>query len=68
MYTNLRLIRTEKSVTAKKMSELLSLKTKAAYYKKEIGMVNFTLNEAKIVADFFGMPIEEIFFNTKGSL
>lgn len=62
MFEQLRRIRNEKAVTAKKMSELLGLETEAAYYKKETGTVKFSLQEAKAIADYFHQPIEEIFF------
>jgi putative transcriptional regulator len=67
MYINLRIIRNNSSISAKKMCDLLGLKTKAAYYKKENGNVNFTLSEAKKISDFFGMTIDEIFFESKCS-
>ena len=35
------------------------------YYKKETGSVPFTLEEGKIIADIFNMPIEEIFFENE---
>ncbi|BCZ46972.1 hypothetical protein psyc5s11_30390 [Clostridium gelidum] len=62
MYANLRVTRNTNSISVKQMCNLLGLKTKAAYYKKEMGNVNFTLIEAKKISDFFNMPIEEIFF------
>ena len=67
MYSNLRIIRNKNSITAKKMCDILGLKTKAAYYKKENGNVNFTLTEAKKISDFLGMTIDEIFFKSKCS-
>lgn len=62
MYKKLREIRNKKSIPIDTFKNLLGLKTKAAYYKKENGNVKFTLNEAKIIADFLKLPIEEIFF------
>nr|WP_207716408.1 XRE family transcriptional regulator [Clostridium beijerinckii] len=46
------------------MKDLLGLKTKAAYYKKESGSVKFTLHEAKKISDFFKLSIEQIFFDS----
>ena len=65
MFEKLRKIRQEKNIKAIEISEKLGLKTEGAYYKKETGMVPFTLTEGKIVADLFRMPIEEIFFENE---
>ena len=62
MFHTLKQIRQENEVSAEKMAELLGLKTRAAYYKKESGSVKFTLEDAKKISDFFGVPVEEIFF------
>jgi putative transcriptional regulator len=67
MYNNLRNIRNNNSISAEKMCKLLGLKTKAAYYKKENGNVNFTLSEAKKISEFLKMTIDEIFFESKCS-
>lgn len=37
------------------------------YSKKENGIVRFSLIEAKLLSDFFSLPIEEIFFEEKVS-
>lgn len=37
------------------------------YSKKENGIVRFSLIEAKLLSDFFSLPIEEIFFEGKVS-
>lgn len=62
MFERLREIRAERGVSAQTMADLLGLETDGAYYKKENGSVKFSLAEAKIAADFFGMSIESIFF------
>lgn len=62
MFEKLRSLRISKGIPAEKLAEVLGLETKAAYYKKETGSVKFTLTDAKKIADFFKMPIEEIFF------
>lgn len=67
MFNKLREIRNSKNVSAEKMAAILGLETKAAYYKKETGSVKFTLAEAKKISDFFGLKIEDIFFNDKVS-
>lgn len=61
MFKQLRKIRNERNISALEMANLLGLKTAAAYYKKENGTINFTLEEAKKIADYLKMPIEEIF-------
>lgn len=55
-------MRINKNISVDEIASVLNLETKAAYYKKEAGTVKFTLIEAKKVADYFGMTIEEIFF------
>ena len=62
IYARLRAIRCKNNLPAKELSRALGLKTEAAYYKKESGMIRFSLHEAKIIADLFGKPIEDIFF------
>jgi len=62
MHEKLRRIRNRKSISAKEMADLLGLKTEAAYYKKESGMIKFSLDEAKKISKKLDMPIEEIFF------
>ncbi len=61
LYKKLRDLRNQQGIKAKEMAELLGLKTEAAYYKKECGKTRFSLQEAKIIADFFGKKIEDIF-------
>lgn len=65
MFKKLRKIRQEKNIKAKEIAKKMGLKTEGAYYKKETGVVPFTLEEGKIIADIFQMPIEEIFFTNK---
>jgi len=55
-------LRRERGLTHKDMAELINLKTASAYCKKELGYYPFSLEEAKIIADYFGKKIEEIFF------
>ena len=65
MFTKLKQIRSERNISAEEMATVLSLETKAAYYKKEAGNVKFSLDDAKKVSDFLKMPIEEIFFDNE---
>lgn len=62
MFQKLRKIRQEKNIKAKEIATKLGLKTEGAYYKKETGLVPFTLKEGKIISEILNMPIEEIFF------
>lgn len=55
-------LRLEQNITQQEMAELINLKTASAYWKKEAGHIPFSLQEAKIIADFFDKPIEELFF------
>lgn len=65
LFIRLRNLRNQKGITAKEMAGILGLKTEAAYYKKESGLIKFSLIEAKIISEKLDMPIEEIFFNKK---
>ncbi|SKC61808.1 helix-turn-helix transcriptional regulator [Maledivibacter halophilus] len=68
MYDNLREIRKSKSISASHMKKLLGLKTEGAYYKKESGIIKFSLDEAKKISEMLGMKIEDIFFGNKVSI
>ncbi|QOR33849.1 helix-turn-helix transcriptional regulator [Clostridium sp. 'deep sea'] len=63
MHTKLRYLRKQKRVSTETLAELLSLKSIGAYYKKEVGDRNLTLQEAKILSDYFGSSIEQLFFD-----
>ena len=65
MFIKLREYRRSNKVTGEQLSNLLGLKTKSGYYKKELGRVPFTLEEAKTVADFFQKDINDIFLKMK---
>lgn len=62
VFEKLRSLRAENGTSARMMADLLGLETEAAYYKKENGTVKITLIEGKKIADFFGLPIEVVFF------
>lgn len=53
-----------RNVTQEDLAKLLGM-TKQGYAFKENGKREFTLTEAKIIADYFGTSIEDIFFNQK---
>jgi len=67
VFDKLKQIRLSKNISAEQMACVLGLETKAAYYKKEAGNVKFSLDDAKKIADFFNMPIEDIFFDNEVS-
>lgn len=63
MYLKLRKIRIDRDIPVSKLCEVIKLKTESAYYKKESGAIKFSLIEAKDIADFLGLSIEDIFFD-----
>lgn len=63
MYDSLRRYRKEKGIPVAEMCQLLGLETESAYYKKETGFTKFSLIEAKKIANYFGLQIENIFFD-----
>ena len=65
MYEELRKIRQQKNIKAKEIADKIGLKTEGAFYKKETGIVPFTLEECKIISEMLGLPIEKIFFKDK---
>lgn len=65
MLERLRKLRKERNVSIAEMSMLLGFKTQSAYCKKELGYVPLSLNEARVISDFFGKSIDEIFFTNE---
>ncbi len=63
MYEKLRDIRKSRGVTCETMAEILGLKTRSGYSKKETGAIPFSLEEAQIISKYFSLPIESIFSN-----
>lgn len=61
MYKNLRRLRREKDIPVTRIRIMLGLKTDAAYYKKEKGIIKFSLDEALVISNFFKVPVELIF-------
>lgn len=66
MYEKLRSLRHEKELTGEYMAIKLGIQ-KAAYSKKENGLLRFSLREAKIISGIFGMSIDDIFFDDEVS-
>lgn len=59
--SKLREIREEKGLLQEDMAKLLGISL-CNYSKKESGIIKVSIIEAKLIADFFGKTIEEIFF------
>ena len=62
MLNKLKEIRENKGLTQSDMAELLGYKHKSGYNKLELGDRKITLEQAKIISEYFNMTIEEIFF------
>jgi putative transcriptional regulator len=58
-----RAIRIQKNIPASELIKLLGIKSKATFYKKERGLLRFSLDEAKKISCLFKMDLAEIFFN-----
>lgn len=63
MYINLKKIREQKGTTQDEMANLLGYRHKSGYNKLENGERKISIEQAKIISDFFNMSIEEIFFD-----
>ena len=61
-YPMLYIVRREK-VIHKTIAKKLSISPQR-YQLKESGKANFTLPEAKILSELYGMPIDELFSNS----
>ncbi|MCI2788762.1 MULTISPECIES: helix-turn-helix transcriptional regulator [Staphylococcus] len=62
-YPLLFVARREKGDTQKEVAKKLSISPQR-YQLKESGKANFTLPEAKILSELYGMPIDELFSNS----
>lgn len=60
MYSKLKGLMVEKRITQLELAEILKITGSALNYKIN-GKSDFTVTEAKVVANFFGKTIEEIF-------
>lgn len=58
---NLKGLRAKRGITQEQMAEVLEI-TSSTYNRKENGLREFTIEEAKKISEFFGESIEEIFF------
>lgn len=63
MYLRLKEIRENSGVTQDEMANLLGYRHKSGYNKLENGERKISIEQAKIISDFFNMSIEDIFFN-----
>lgn len=56
----IRSLRSYKKLTQSEMAKILNISI-VSYNKKENGRVPFTLDEIKILSEFFNVPIENFF-------
>lgn len=63
MYLKLKKIREEKGVSQTELAKLLGYKHKSGYGKLENGDRKLSLEQARVISEYFKMTIEEIFFN-----
>ena len=62
MNENLKQLRKKGNIKSKDVAKMLDI-SKANYSKKENGIINFSLEEAKKVAAFFKVSVDSIFFS-----
>lgn len=55
------MMREQENIKQEEFADILNMSL-CNYNKKESGKIRFSLIEAKIIADYFGKTIEEIFF------
>ncbi|MDU4952943.1 MAG: XRE family transcriptional regulator [Clostridium cadaveris] len=65
MYEKLKKIREEKNITQEEIASLLGYRHKSGYSKLENGDRKISVEQAKVISDFFNMSIEDIFFDNK---
>lgn len=63
-FDKVRALRVEYSLSQEKAAELLDINV-TTYHRKESGKSPFFLIEAKILAEYFNLTIEEVFFAPK---
>ena len=66
MTNKIKKMRKEKNVTVKEIIALIGI-SKCNYYKKELGQIRFSLDEAHILSKLFDKTIEELFFDKSDS-
>lgn len=59
--TNLKMLRAKHSKTQKDIADILGISI-ISYRQKENNIRSFTLDEAKIISDYFNLSVEAIFF------
>ena len=64
--SKIRRLREDNNLTQAQMANYLGMSL-ANYGKKENNQIRFSINEAKKLSDFFGLSIEQIFFDDKFS-
>ncbi len=64
-YPNLKAHRASRSITQKDIASSILKVGEVTYNLKENGKKQFSLSEAKKLADFFGVTIDELFFANK---
>lgn len=64
--SKIRRLREKQHLTQAEMADYLGMSL-ANYGKKENNQIRFSINEAKRLSDFFGLSIEQIFFDDKFS-
>ncbi|HDK7162139.1 TPA: helix-turn-helix domain-containing protein [Clostridium botulinum] len=57
-------LRAQNNLTQQDMAELIDTSIQT-YNRKELGKREFTLTEAKKIADYFSKSVDEIFFRKK---
>lgn len=60
-HETIRSMRKSKGISLQEMASLLGLKTASAYYKKETGAIPLTLEEARVLSEYFKKPLEKIY-------
>ena len=58
----IKMYRLAKNINQEDLANLLNI-TLTTYNKKETGKAEFTLSQAKKIADFFNTTIDDLFFN-----
>lgn len=61
MYEKLKELREKKGYSIEDIAKIIE-KSPCNYFKKEMGDVKFSVNEALIIADFLKTKVEKIFF------
>ncbi|HDR3483912.1 TPA: helix-turn-helix domain-containing protein [Bacillus pacificus] len=60
MYKNLFIARRENRMTQEAASKVINI-SKQTYYMKETGKSDFTLTEAKLLANYFKTTVDDLF-------